>query len=200
MRVSRDVGGKVQVFNAVVGSLLEVALRNADYGETHNLSICLMQRKSEALEKSGQFEEAEGILQQALTICTSAPGSGHVLSLEVLKGLAWLNFIGLQNFSEARALFQRLLQDLGHEGQAWPGLQFVAFLGLAMIAEKESAFQKAEDLLRQALDLSMKSWGAEAEQTICAAWLLERTLRDQGNDSEADHLRYSFQLKDDSII
>jgi hypothetical protein len=85
------VGGKAQVFDAVIGSLLAVTLRDPEYGKTHDLHLFLIRRKCKALKALGKFEEAERILQRAVTVCTSVHGSGHELSLKMLGRFAWLN-------------------------------------------------------------------------------------------------------------
>jgi hypothetical protein len=119
----------------------------------------------------------------------------------VLNSIAWLKFEALQNCSEAKALFQNTLQSVEHKDMArTAGEKVGALAGLAWIAEKEHDLPKAESLHRQALDLALETWGAEDNQTIFRALLLEETLRARGNDIEADYLRNYFRLKDDSFI
>lgn len=199
--IYRGVGGKAETCNAVFGSLLDVALRNAEHSESQDLLMYLMERKAEVLHELGRFREAERILQRALTICKSMQGTGHRWSLKVLNSIAWLKFEALQSCSEAKALFQNTLQSVEHKDMArTAGEKIGALAGLAWIAEKEHDLLKAESLHRQALDLALETWGAEDNQTIFRALLLEETLRARGNDIEADYLRNYFRLKDDSFI
>jgi tetratricopeptide (TPR) repeat protein len=200
MRIYCGVESRVQVFDAFLGSLLETALKRADYGQTHFLSICLMRRKSDTLAVLGQFSGAETILQRALTICTSGNVTDDALSLWVLCDLAWLKCESLQNYSGAKALYQKVLQCMSDEETEGTYLRKWEILrGLAYIALHESEFAKAEGLLLEALGHALKAWGADDVKTIHTAFGLESILRARGKDPEADHLRGSFPLRDDSV-
>jgi tetratricopeptide (TPR) repeat protein len=201
MRIYCGVDGRAQVFDAFLGSLLETALKKGDCGQTHQLAIYLMRRKSNTLAVLGQFDGAERILQRALTICPSVNVIGHGLSSGVLYDLAWLNVEGSQNYTGAKPLFRKFLQCVSHVDESWTILSKVMTLqAIARIAIREAEFAKAVGLLRAAVDLALEGYGAKHEETIYAAWILEEVLKALGEDLEADRLRDSFRLKDDSVM
>src|SRR6202034_3790542 len=116
MRFFRGAGGRVQVFNAMLESLLVTVLRKTGLRESHDLPIYLMRLQTRALTSLRQFEEAERILRRALAICTTANGTGHWMTLHILMDLAWLNVAGLKNYRHAEVLFDTALRETVEEG------------------------------------------------------------------------------------
>jgi tetratricopeptide (TPR) repeat protein len=198
VRSFRSVGRKIQVFNAVLRSLLAIALRRTGLHESHDLPIYLMRLQARALEGLGQFEEAERILRRALTICTTANGTGHWMTLHILIDLAWLDVTRLRNYRHAEMLFDTVLRNtVEEEGVVIePGIRSKALEGLACVARFDGDLSKAEDLSRQVLEVNVKEFGPKHKETIYLADRLEEILRAQGKHSEADQLRYLYRLED----
>jgi hypothetical protein len=198
MRFFRGAGGKYQIFNAVLGSLLATVLRKTSLHESHDLPIYLMRLQTMALADLEQLEEAERILRRALTICTTAYGTGHRMTLGILVDLAWMNATSLRNYRHAEVLFDTVLRDtIEEEGVVIePSIRSKALEGLARVARFDRNLPKAEDLTRQALEVNAKEFGPKDEETIYAADLLEEMLRAQGKHSEADQLRHLYRLED----
>ena len=194
----RGAGGENQVFNVVLGSLLATVRRNTGLHESHDLPIYLMQLQTVALTGLGQFEEAERILRRTLTICTTANGTSHWMTLDILVNLAWLNVTILQNYRQAEVLFGTVLRDtVDEEGVVIePGIRSNALEGLARVARFDGDLPKAEYLSRQALEVNVKVFGPKHKETIYFADRLEEMLRAQGKHSEADQLRYLYRLED----
>jgi tetratricopeptide (TPR) repeat protein len=199
VRSFHDASDTTQVFNAVLGSLLAIVLKKAGFGEAHDLLIYLMQLQSETLECLGQFEEAERILQRALTICTTANGTSHWMTLDILLDLAWLNKASLRNHRHAEVLFDNVLHDtVDEEGVVIkPGIRSKALEWLAYLARIDGDLPKAEDLLQQALEINIKSLGPKHEWTVYMENELEGILREQGKHPEANQLRCLYQLEDE---
>lgn len=201
MRTFRKVESKAQVLNAIFVSLWGTARTQFAFGEAHDLSIYLVKRKWSTLQVLGQYQEAERILERAVTLCTSLHGIRHALTLRLLEQLACLEF-ERQNYSRAKLLFERLLCDSRNEdGRVTePWIREEALTGLAHLAKADGDLPKAEALLREALDLCLRGWGPKDESTICVVSTLEQTLRECGKESEADRLDVSFRLGDDSFM
>jgi tetratricopeptide (TPR) repeat protein len=201
MRTFRKVGSKAQVLSAIFESLLGTVRTPFAFGEAHDLSIYLVKRQLSTLQVLGQYQEAERILERAVTICTSLHGTCHVLTLRLLTQLACLEF-ERQNYSRAKLLFERLLCDSRNEdGRVTePSIREEALTVLAHLAKVDGDLPKAEALLREALDLCLRRWGPKDESTICVVSTLEQTLRECGKKSEADRLGVSFRLEDDSFM
>lgn len=176
-----DASDKTQVFNAVLGSLLTVVLKKAGFCEAHDLPIYLMRLQSETLEGLGQFEEAERILRRALTICTTANGTGHWKTLSVLLDLAWLNKTCLWNHRHAEVLFDTVLRDtVDEEGVVInPSIRSTALIWMALLARIDGDLPKAEDLLQQALEINVKMFEPKHGKAVYVADLLEGILREQ---------------------
>jgi len=137
VRFFRRAGGKIQVLNAVLGSLLATVLRKTGLHESHGLSTYLMRLQAGALSGLGQFEEAERILRRALTICTTANGTAHWMTHDLLVDLAWLDLTtrSLQNYRRAEVLFDTVSRDTEKEGvETKPGNRPKALEGLALVA------------------------------------------------------------------
>jgi tetratricopeptide (TPR) repeat protein len=199
VRSFRDTGDKNQALNAVLGSLLATVLKKAEFGEAHVLPISLMQQQADTLEDLGQFEEAERILRRALTICLTAYGTGHWMTLRVLRDVAWRNLIRLRNYAHAEGLFYTVLRyTVDEEGKViQPSIRSETLEGLAHIAVIGGDLPKAEDLLRHALEILVKEFGPKYKNAIYLANLLEATLREQGKHSEADQLSCLYRLRDE---
>jgi len=193
------VSDKFEVFNAVLGSLLAVVLKKAGFGEAHDLLTYLMQLQSETLVCLGQFEEAERILRRALTICTTANGTGHWRTLDILLDLAFLNKAGLWNHRHAEVLFDTVLRDtVDEEGVVInPSVRSKALEELAHFARIDGDLPKAEDLLQQALEINVKAFGPKYGETVYMADVVEGILREQGKHSEANRLTCLYQLEDE---
>jgi hypothetical protein len=200
MRTFRKVESKTQVLNAIFESLLGTVRTRFAFGEAHDLSICLVKRKLVTLQVLAQYQEAERILERAVTTCTSLHGTRHVLTLRLLEQLACLDF-ERQNYSRAKLLFERLLCDSRNEDSrvADPWVREEALTGLAHLAKVDGDLPKAEALLREVLDLCLRRWGPKDESTICAVSTLEQTLRERGKKLEADRLVVSFRLEDNAF-
>jgi len=201
MRTIREVESKAQVLNAIFESLWGTVRTQFAFDEAHDLSLYLAKQKWSTLQVLGQYQEAERILERAVTLCTSLHGTRHVLTLRLLDQLACLEF-ERQNYSRAKLLFERLLCDSGNEdGRVTePWIREEALTGLAHLAKADGDLPKAEALLREALDLCLRRWGSKDESTICVVSTLEQTLRECGKESEADRLGVSFGLEDDSFV
>jgi tetratricopeptide (TPR) repeat protein len=201
MRTFRKVESKAQVLNTICGDLFGTVRPQFAFGEAHDLLIYLVKRQWSTLQVLAQYQEAERILERAVTICTSLHGTRHVLTLRLLGQLAWLHF-ERQNYSRAKLLFERLLYDSRNEdGRATePKIREEALTGLAHLTKVNGDLPKAEALLREALDLCLRRWGPKDESTICVVSTLEQTLRERGKESEADRLGISFRLEDGSLM
>ena len=201
MRTLRKVESKAQVLNAIFEGLLGTVRTQFTFGEAHDLSIYLVKRQWVTLQVLAQYQEAERILERAVTICTSLHGTRHVLTLRLLDQLACLNF-ERQNYSRAKSLFERLLCDSQDEdGRVTePSIREEALTGLAHFAKVDGDLPKAEALLREALDFCLRHWGLKDESTICVVSTLEQTLRERGKESEADRLNASFHFEDDAFM
>jgi tetratricopeptide (TPR) repeat protein len=201
MRTLSKAESKVQVLDAIFEGLLGTVRTQFAFAEAHDLSIHLVKRQLSTLQVLGQYQEAERILERAVTICTSLHGTRHVLTLRLLNQLACLYF-EKQNYSQAKLLFKRLLCDSRNEdGRVTePWIREEALTGLAHLAKIDGDLPKAEALLREVLDLCLRRWGSKDESTICVVSTLEQLLRECGKESEADRLGVSFRLEDGSFI
>jgi tetratricopeptide (TPR) repeat protein len=199
MRSFPKASDKTQVFNAVLRSLLAVVLKKAGFGEAHDLPIYLMQLQYETLERLGQFEEGEKILRRALTISTTANGTGHWRTLDILLDLASLNKTSLWNRRHAKVLVDTVLRDtVDEEGVViHPIIRLKALSLLAYFARVDGDLPKAEDLLQQALEINAKRFGPKHWVTVYMADFLEGVLREQGKHLEANRLTCLYQLEDE---
>jgi hypothetical protein len=169
MRTLRKVESKAQVLNAIFASLLGTVRTQFTFGEALDLSIYLVKRQWVTLQVLAQYQEAERILERAVTICTSLHGARHVLTLRLLDQLACLGF-ERQNYSRAKLLFERLLCDSRNEdGRVIePLIRGEALTALAHLAKVDGDLPKAEALTSRGAGLLSETLGSQRrEHNLC---------------------------------
>ena len=120
----------------------------------------LLYRAGTYLCDSGQYEQAESLLQQALTIRKKVLGEEHREIAESLNGLSWLYIFQLK-FTEAESLAQQALtickKVLGEKHRDTAR----SFSYLAMAYQAEGQNTEAEALLQHALTIRQKVLGED---------------------------------------
>ena len=197
MRSFQGVGDRMQVANAVFGSLIATVLAISESDPADILQINLIRLKTRTLRYLGQHEEADRILQQAFLLCAAPHDTRQSFILMVVRRFTWLNHNDPQNHAEAEVLFQQVLHKAGDGGcdQTDYELRSWALAGLASIARRRGNLVRAENLQREVLDICVGRLESDGAEIVHAAHKLERTLGDSGKHSEADVVSASYILE-----
>lgn len=139
------------------------------------------------LYNRGRYDEAEPLLEQAMTICEKAPEPEHSLIAMSLENRAKLHFVK-DRLSEAEPLLKRALhiyeKVLGPEHP----ITATSLNNLASLYREQGRMTEAEPLFKRALDIREKASGPETLNTAHSFNSLALLYESQGKLSEAESL------------
>jgi len=134
----------------------------------------------------GRLSEAENLFRRALKIRTDAFGDDDESVVETLNQLASLK-IHQGKSEEAKPILARALTIT--EGDPEKLFESVGSINLlALLYSQQGKYSKAEDLLRQVLEILAKTHGPEHRDVASVLNNIAVTLKEQGKYGEAERL------------
>jgi tetratricopeptide (TPR) repeat protein/DNA-binding CsgD family transcriptional regulator len=184
--VRHQVWGQWEQCSRLLPHVLTVAASTAP--QTHSLELAaLLTRAADYLCQRAQYEQAELLYRQALSMCEQTLGSEHPQVAFPLYGLAGL-YREQGRYEQAEPLYQRALylwgQAPAHEPPDLPNL----LNDLAILYAEQGRYQQAEPLLQRALYLDEQMFGQNHRQVAARLNNLAGLYLEQGNRSQAESL------------
>jgi serine/threonine protein kinase/tetratricopeptide (TPR) repeat protein len=167
---------------------LERAIKIQEKAAPKNPELArFIQNLGELMQETGDYKNAETLMERALAMRESLLGPEHVDTAQSLQGLAY--FYYLQNRDEKAELYYKraleiLEKVLGPESvnSAW------SLEGLGYIYSRQGRNQEAEPLFKRAIDIRTKVFGPEHSYVLDTMDGYAEVLRKLGRIDEAEKL------------
>ena len=172
---------------AVVEFKSVLELRKKSIGTTHPHTMLTRRNLAETLRRSGDFEQADKLDDEALDLCNSLGENKESEMLRTLENRA-NSLRAHKRYEDAEVIRRRELElrqarlASGEDEKGVPG----CLDGLAFLLGEQGKYNEAEPIYKQILDHRTRQYGPEHKQTLETLWNLALVYRNQEKFVDAE--------------
>jgi tetratricopeptide (TPR) repeat protein len=161
--------------------------RKARFGPDHPDTLAAVADLADAYHCAGKWDKSTPLLEQLLEKRRAICGPTHPDTVGTMHNLA-MNYADVDRFAESMALLEKVLAHLKSTETAGSQPSSWSWLIYAQVCQRAGKFDKAEQLLREALQRNRHcddSLASRGQKSNILGWLaLNRLLQHQYNEAE----------------